>query len=111
MFVPINEIRAGQVAEIRKRVPHRGHLPVQNTDHPGFSLVEDHIVNLVVTMHQGASVAGLCCLVGEEAHHVSKIWEFANGFFRIGVSCLGLCFGDCGECRNLSVVKTTGLAK
>lgn len=101
-------IRAGKVAEIRKRVAYGGHFPVQNANDPRLGLVEDHVVDFVVAMYQGAPVARLGWLVREEAHHIFKVRELAYRLPGISVLSLRLRLGDRAESGNLSVVEPTG---
>lgn len=111
MFGSVDDIRARQVAEIRKRVSDRGHLPVQNANDSRLGLVEDHVIDFVVAMHQGALIAGLRWLVGEEAHHVYEVRQFADWLFGIHVFGLGLRAGNCGERLDLPVVESGRFAK
>lgn len=89
----------------------RRHLPVQNADDARLCLVEDHVVNLVVAVHEGASVEWLGSLIGEEAHHVHEVGQFANGLLGLDVDGLRLRIGHGGKGRDLAVVVAGRLAK
>lgn len=94
MVLTDQEIWTREVAEIRKRMTHCRHLPVQDANDSGLSLVEDQIVNLVVTMNQGASVPRLRRLVREEVYNVLEMRQFTDRNLGVHVHCLCLCMGD-----------------
>jgi hypothetical protein len=73
--------------------------------------MEDHVVNLVVAVHEGASVEWLGGLVGEEAHHVHEVGQFANGLLGLDVDGLRLRVGHGGKSGDLAVVVAGRLAE
>lgn len=104
-------VRAGEVADVRQRMPDGGHLPVQDADDPRLRPVEDHVVDLVVAVHKRAPVARLRRLVGEEAHHVLEVRQLPDWFLGVDIHRLRLRLGDGGEGRDLPVVEPRRLAK
>ena len=88
VICPVEEVRTGQVADVRQRMPDGRHLPVQNANDARLRLVEHHVVDLVVAVNQCASVLRLCCLVGEEPHHLHEMWQLTHGLLAFDVHCL-----------------------
>ena len=91
-------------------MPNGAHFPVQNANYPGFCLVKDNIVNLVVAMYKGRAVFWLCLWVLEEGHHVVLVWYLSYRFPSLLVFGGSLRLGDCVEGCDLAVVETRVLA-
>lgn len=94
-----------QVREVRQRVADGAHLPVQEPDDAGLGPVEDHVVELVVAVHEGRAVARLQGLVGEEAQHGLEVRDLAHGLPRVDVDDAGLRRADLPPRRELAVVE------
>lgn len=73
--------------------------------------MEDHVVDLVVPVHECAPVQWLRVLLREECHHVVEVGEFADGFVGVGVDDRGLRFGDCLESGDLPVEESCRFAE
>lgn len=87
------------------------HFPIEDSNHAGLRLVEDHVVDFVVAVNEGAPVQWLRALLREEVHHVVEVREFSDGFFGVGVDDGRLCFGDCLEGRDLAVEEACRFAE
>lgn len=87
---PLEDVRTGDVAKVRQRVPDRRHFPVEDANDSRLRVVEDQIVDLVVAVDQGAPIPRLRRLLREEAHHVFEVWQFADGLLAVCVEDLGL---------------------
>lgn len=73
--------------------------------------MEYHIVDLVVSVHECATVKWLRVLLREESHHVIEVGEFADWFVGVGVDDGRLCFGDGLESGDLTVEEACRLAE
>lgn len=73
--------------------------------------MEDHVVDLVVPVHECAPVQWLRVLLREECHHVVEVGEFADGFFGVGVDDGRLRFGDGFEGGDLAVEEARRFAE
>src|SRR4051794_20797591 len=86
------------------------HLPIKNANNPGLCLVEDNVIDFVITVHQGAPILGLGLGVGKESYHVVLVWDLTDRLlgFLVDGGCLGL--RDGVEGCDLAVVEAGGLA-
>ncbi len=66
------------------------HFPVQYANDPRLRLVKDHIIDLVITVHEGGAVSGLSAFVAEERDHVVEMGDFADGHTAFDVDGLRL---------------------
>lgn len=89
----------------------RGHFPVEDPDDTRLGGVEDHVVDLVVPVDQGAAVAGLGGGLFEEGDHVIKVGDRADGSLGVDVDSPRLGGGDAAEGFDLAIVKVGGAAK
>ena len=87
------------------------HLPVQDSNHPRFRLVEDKIVDLIIAMYESAAVSWLRGLFGEERHHLVEVRDLAHGNLCLDVHGPRLCEGNCAEGFQLTVVESGGSAE
>lgn len=107
----VHYVRTSEIAEVREGVSYSRHFPIQDSDHARLRLVEDHVVDFVVAVHEGAPVQWLRALLREEVHHVVEVREFPDGFFGVGVDDGRLCFRDCPEGRDLAVEEACRFAE
>jgi hypothetical protein len=107
----VHDVRAREVTEVGEGVSYGRHLPVQHANHPRLRLVEDHVVDFVVAVHEGAAVERLRALLREEGDHVVEVGKFADGLFGVDVDDGRLRFGDCREGFNLAVEEACRLAE
>ena len=69
------------------------------------------IVDLVVSVDQGASVLGLRLLVLEKGADHVEVRDLADGLLRFDIDGLSLCLLNCMEGCNLPVVESACLSK
>ena len=62
-----------------------GHFPVQYANYSGFGLVEDQIVDLIVSMYQGSPVLRLFRFLREKSHHFVEVRILADLISRLNV--------------------------
>jgi hypothetical protein len=72
--------------------------------------MEDHIINLVVAVHERAPVLGLRLRITEESDHGVLVRDLADGDLGLLIDGFGLRFGDCVEGGDLAVVEARGFA-
>src|SRR5262249_40177035 len=97
--------------QVTERVANCCHFPVQNADHPRLGFVEDQVVDLVVAVHECATVFGLGFWIAEKGDHLVKVWDVADWYARVFVFCLGLCRFKSGKGLQLTVVEARGFAE
>lgn len=102
------DVWAREVREVGEGMADRGHLPVQDADDAVLSLVEDHVVDLVVAVDKSGAVAGLGGFVGKKADHVAEMRNVADGNPSVDVDSLGLGLRDNRESAYLTVVEPSG---
>lgn len=90
--------------------PQGSHL-LEYAYYPGFRLVIDKIVNLVVAVDQCASILRLGFWISEELHYIFIVWSLAYWSLGLDIDGLGLRRRDGAEGLNLAVVEAQGLAK
>lgn len=88
----------------------RRHL-LEDTYHPRLGLVENDIVDLVVSVHERTSVLGLSIWVAKVRDHLVKMRDLAHRHTGLLVLGRHLCSLDVAKCLQLSVVEAAILAK
>ena len=88
-----------------------GHFPVQYAYYSGFGLVEDQIVDLIVSMYQGSPVLWLFRLLREKRHHFVEMRNLADLLSRLNVFVFRLGYTQGAKCFQLSVIKSGMSAK
>lgn len=73
--------------------------------------MEDHVVDFVVAVHEGAAVARLGVVLPKKGDHVVEMRDRADGPFGVDVEGLGLGGGDGAEGFDLAVVEMGGAAE
>ena len=83
------------------------HLPVEDANDSGLGLVEDDIVDLVVSMHERRAILRLRLRVLEEPYHLVVVWDLADWLAGVLIFGLRLAFGDGRKGLKLAVVEAS----
>ena len=104
------EISRSEPSHTTESVATGSHL-LENTNHPGFRLVIDKVVDLVVTMNQCASILRLGFWISEELHYIFIVRSLAYWGVGLDIDSLGLRRRNGAEGLDLAVVEARGPAK
>jgi len=86
-------------------VSNGAHFPVEDANDPRLSLVEDDVIDLVISVYERRAVLRLRLRVLEECDHLVVVWDLSNRLTSILVFGLRLALGDGREGLELTVVK------
>lgn len=78
---------------------------LKDTNDPSLRLMEDQIINLIVTVDKSGSIRWLCPWITEECNHVVKMGYLPNRDSRLNINGFRLRFGDSAERFDLTVVE------